>query len=142
MPASPVARPVVLVAWEPRSPEEALAVQEQIAPLARVEWIHELTSPLAAELLPQTVAVLVGAWPARLTQALSSMGRLRLVACVQETSDGLPLDNLQERGVRVVPGPAPAHTDGPVDPVRHVEWAREAAGRVADFLRRATKATS
>jgi hypothetical protein len=133
-----MARPVVLVAWEPTAPEEALAVQEVLQPHARVEWIHELTSSLEREVFPETVAIVAGRWPARLTQALAYMPRLRLVSCVYDSPKDLPGAEFKARDVRVETGGAPAEASGPHEAQHHVAWSRAAAERVADFLRRGT----
>jgi len=130
-----VALPVALVAWEPQLPEEALAVQERLEPLARVEWIHELTPGLANELFPQTVAILVGSWPPHLTASLSLMRRLRLVVGVQDHAAGLPDEELKARGVQVSLAAKERHATGAHDPQRHVERVREGAERLARLLR-------
>lgn len=134
-----MARPLVLVAWEPKLPEEALAVQERLDPVAQVEWIHELSPSLAAEFLPQTVALLVGSWPQLLTEALPRMRRLRLVACVPGFLRTVPVESLRAMGVDVVEGSAPKAAPGPRAPERHVEAARATAERVAAYLRRASQ---
>lgn len=132
-------RPLVLVAWEPKLPEEALAVQEPLAPLSRVEWIHELSPSLAPELLQETVAIIAGDWPAVLNEHVPSMTQLRLVSCVYAFPETLPVDRLRAMGVRIESGLAPPASGGPEEAEARVLWARDAAQRVVAFLSSAAR---
>lgn len=91
-----MARPVVLVAYDPPEPEEANALAEELADIADVRWIHESDGRLE-NASPEQVDVLVCFhWPKGLTDVLPRMERLRLVQRVPAGVEGFPFPVLDE----------------------------------------------
>lgn len=98
-----VARPVVLAAWEPLEPEEALAVHEMLGRRAELHWSHELTPDLRRELLPRADVLMVMGWPDWLDPSeLRRMRRLRFIQRLPAGVESVPFAALRGRRPRVL----------------------------------------
>lgn len=133
-------RPAILIAWEPSSPEEALAIQERLGPIADVEWEHSLGPDLRRDFLPRIEALVLARWPEWLEREAPRMRRLRYVACVPAEMDfvrmrafeDLPQSLIIEAGTGSI---GPGNPNRPKGSATHVEPVKEAAERVVTFLR-------
>ncbi len=96
-----VVKPVVLAAWKPEGPQEALAAHEPLHELAEVRWDHELSPTLRRELLPRVAAVLVFGWPSYLTDEFHAMRSLRFVQRFAAGVESLPFRKLLGHKPRV-----------------------------------------
>lgn len=94
-------KPIVLAAWEPQEPEEALVVTRTLGRVADVHWIHELTPDLRNEILPRTEVLLVFSWPEDLTGELRRMTSLRFIQRFPAGVEGVPFQELPRRRRRV-----------------------------------------
>lgn len=92
-----VAKPVVLAAWEPEYPEEALSAHETLGRLATVQFEHELTQELRNDLLRDVEVLLVMGWPRWVTEELPRMRKLRLVQRFLSGVESLPFEALARR---------------------------------------------
>lgn len=91
-----MARPVVLVAYDPPEPEEANAIAEELAEVADVRWIHESDGRLG-NAAPEDVDVLLCfQWPKGLKEVLPDMERLRFVQRVPAGVENFPFQVLEE----------------------------------------------
>lgn len=107
-------RPVVLAAWEPREPDEALVVHRTLGRVADIHWLHELTPDLRNELLPRVQVLLVFNWPKDLTPELPRMRALRFIQRFPAGVEGVPFDELRGRRPAVVVASGSGSNAGPV----------------------------
>lgn len=91
-----MARPVVLVAYDPPEPEEANAVQEELEGVAEVRWLHGSDGRLENAAPEEVDALVCFHWPKGLDDALPLMERLRLVQRVPAGVEGFPFEVLEE----------------------------------------------
>jgi glycerate dehydrogenase len=85
---------VVFVAFDPHEPEEANAIESNLADVAEVRWLHEHGGDFANAPLEDVDALLCFGWPSGIEPHLYGMRRLRLVQRVPAGVEGIPFERL------------------------------------------------
>jgi phosphoglycerate dehydrogenase-like enzyme len=95
-----VRRPRVLLAFEPREPEEAQAVEDELGAIADLFWLSDSLGPAEVP-LEEIDALVFFQWPRALDESLARMRRLSFVQRVPAGVEGVPFAKLRDFSMNV-----------------------------------------